>query len=503
MKKIILGLILPLSLICSCRANDTTPVIDIDKQAAGAARENTAAGDVTGDIFDLNLYKQSQSYPEAKPAAGALDQKIAIIGAGAAGLSAAQYLKEKGYRYITIYEKESRVGGKVYTVPVDGRLYELGAYWAGDTYPTVLELAKKFNVKWTIESFNQWIETKPGKGYEFQKALFVGNRPLLLPPQLVKLARVYNLFGPTVKKPGLDHIHPDLYLNMSTFAEKYGITTVAEIFEPFWIGCGYGYYKETPAIYVLKLMLPSLASSLKNTFTKFSLEGWDDGLYRFPEGYTTIFERIASQFSDIRLSSPVVKVQRSVADGKAVIKVTAGGKTDQYDRLIISTDLRAAATFLDITTEEKLLFSQVKSVTYNSYLIDMKNVRYSPDKIVFYNQYRSPDTAGHLVILANRHPDRSIWSAMHTIPSTLSPEEGLRRLNSDLDRISSGGRTIIKKVAWDYFPHVTGDAMRAGFYDRIARLQGQNGTYYIGGVINFETVESTSAFAKDLVNRMF
>src|SRR5699024_6175735 len=48
---------------------------------------------------------------------GGFDEKIAIIGAGPAGLSCAYYLAEKGYKP-TVFEKNARPGGMlVYGIP--------------------------------------------------------------------------------------------------------------------------------------------------------------------------------------------------------------------------------------------------------------------------------------------------------------------------------------------------------------------------------------------------
>ena len=48
------------------------------------------------------------------------NMRIGIIGAGAAGLSAAYYLKQSGYNNVTILERDSRVGGKCHTVTLGG-----------------------------------------------------------------------------------------------------------------------------------------------------------------------------------------------------------------------------------------------------------------------------------------------------------------------------------------------------------------------------------------------
>ena len=56
-----------------------------------------------------------------------INEKICIIGAGPAGLSAAMYLEQKGYSNYTILEKEDHVGGKCHSPHYNGRRYEMGA----------------------------------------------------------------------------------------------------------------------------------------------------------------------------------------------------------------------------------------------------------------------------------------------------------------------------------------------------------------------------------------
>ena len=47
--------------------------------------------------------------------------RIAIVGAGPAGMSAAWFLKQNGYTNVRIFEKIERVGGKCLTFDIDGR----------------------------------------------------------------------------------------------------------------------------------------------------------------------------------------------------------------------------------------------------------------------------------------------------------------------------------------------------------------------------------------------
>lgn len=56
---------------------------------------------------------------------------------------------------------------------------------------------------------------------------------------------------------------------------------------------------------------------------------------------------------------------------------------------------------------------------------------------------------------------------------------------------------------WPYFPHVTSEVMQAGFYDRLEALQGQRKTFYVGGLLNFELVETIVEYSKSLVEKNF
>ena len=53
--------------------------------------------------------------------------RIAIIGGGLTGLVTGAELKKKGYRDVTVFEKEGQLGGKLHTIKYKGRAYERGA----------------------------------------------------------------------------------------------------------------------------------------------------------------------------------------------------------------------------------------------------------------------------------------------------------------------------------------------------------------------------------------
>ena len=77
------------------------------------------------------------------------NKRIGIIGAGAAGLSAAHYLKNLGYQNITLFEASDRVGGKCCSIEIDGHVFDIGAVIATMGYNQVLALAEEYQVPLT------------------------------------------------------------------------------------------------------------------------------------------------------------------------------------------------------------------------------------------------------------------------------------------------------------------------------------------------------------------
>ena len=104
--------------------------------------------------------------------------KIAIIGGGASGVSCAYLLKKSGYRRITIFEAKRSVGGVAKTIRLEGKAYDKAAMFVpGSTLfkpgiePTLQDMieasgeklvpALDFNAYGPINSMNTSIELLP------------------------------------------------------------------------------------------------------------------------------------------------------------------------------------------------------------------------------------------------------------------------------------------------------------------------------------------------------
>lgn len=92
--------------------------------------------------------------PLVLPDSGARKVRVAVVGAGLAGLSCAKYLADAGFEPV-VYEARDVLGGKVAAwKDADGDWYETGLHIFFGAYPNMLQLFRELN----IEDRLQWKE---------------------------------------------------------------------------------------------------------------------------------------------------------------------------------------------------------------------------------------------------------------------------------------------------------------------------------------------------------
>ena len=435
------------------------------------------------------------------------DRRIAIIGAGASGLTAADTLIQRGYENITVYEELGRVGGKVLSTNFNDHTYELGAFWAGDGYEVIENLAEKYGVTFLDEELDYKVQRSvQGPKYELKDYLQENFNALEIASNIYHWMQVQRKFG-YLKEAGsfFEPIHPDLTLTFSEFMKLYKIEAFSLSFRPFWIGCGYGYYEETPAIYVLKLMLGALDYSLKDfigVLLPFG-DGYKNGLKKAKGGYQKIWTNLANTLSDVRLNARVDRIKRYTQDGEDKVDILANDQWETYDAVIISTDLSTALNFLDYTDSEYELFSQVKNYRYVTQLFETDGLDYDNSTMIFMDYNATIDQIGKPTAMVNRSFAPDIWVSGQIVPWGRSRKAVDQSLQNDIAELGGNLVKIHQTADWKYFPHVDGNSLRDGFYRKLMDVQGQRGTWYVGGIINFETVESTASYAQKLVKENF
>ncbi len=431
------------------------------------------------------------------------DERICVVGAGAAGISAAVYLRDAGYSKITILEREDHVGGKCRTWREQGRQasggsaqdenWELGAILGATDYKHTISLMRRVGIKpWRYKGpARPYDPSYPKDGVWPINTMFPGwVKPSELLPILWQMAR-YHLLAPRWKKvfdAGHRGVPEELAAPFSEWVKRYRMQGLAKIMAIPFTTFGYGYYDEIPAAYVLKFFEPGLVRALAM--------GWK--FFNWKEGIQTLWQRLAEGF-DLRLGVKISSIRRS---GRVRVKLESGTGSEEleFDRLILACPLDDALTFLDASAEEKELYGKIRYMDYRVYLSRASGLKVPAG---FIPARFDQSGLGKPMIWDQRV--RGV--GMHTfyILGNWKLTEAQIDALVEADIAALGGKLEKHEIkeTWKYFPHLDQADYRDSWYQRFEDLQGKNRCYVTGEIASFSTVERVVRYPKDLVRRFF
>ncbi len=407
-------------------------------------------------------------------------QAIAIIGAGAAGLTAADTLKDKGYSNVTLFEKNSYAGGKCRSVEIEGYMHELGAGIIAHNNKTVIDIAHKYNVALDPVIFGSSMFVNGETGQQLPELTTSQKRRRSA--ELVKYGSLLLRYRSSIAA-GHTHTHKDLMVPFTEFAAKHDLQFLKDDMEAFFTGYGYGYFENVPAVYVLKYY--NLAT-IKSFLSK--------KIYTLPGGIQHLWTTVAKHHN-IRFNSQITKIERG-----ETIHIHTKNNVEQFDTLVFASPLDEAMQYTNGSEEEQELFSKIQYIDYRTIACSVEGLPHSDGYIP--DNY-SPSRAGHPVFWHHRHENTNTFT-FYAMPKAKTKDEEVVKHAESL--ISSMGGTLIKVhgvTRWKYFPHVHQKEMEQGYFKKLERLQGQNHTYYVGELLNFSTVGLTSEYAQKLIKSIF
>lgn len=296
---------------------------------------------------------------------------------------------------------------------------------------------------------------------------------------------------------------PELFMNFKDFMHKYKIEPIADTLCPFLTGCGYGCYEEIPAIYLFRFLWMFFRTCLRfKQLLKIMRGEESSGIAGCKNGCQDLWIKMAKEHH-VETSADIKTIRRNVIDLESAIEskieIVVNGKSRTFDRLIISSPLDETFQFLDVSEEEKELFIKITNTDY--YVTLFKGEGF--DKSLFVRDHIHPSTKGKTLAIFCKHCESNVYMGYQIGPPDTRPDELIAMLKNDIEKLGGRFRGAITQKHWRYFPRVGTDDLRAGFYKRLDELQGQKGTYYIGSVLNFETLENTVDFARKLILKHF
>lgn len=475
------------------------------------------------------------------------ETRIAVIGAGPAGLAAAYFLKRQGYREVLVLEKLGRVGGLCRTITEDYYCFDLGANYVTPAYDETLALAYEVGAELYVERPLTTIdfEQDPPKQQDPWDTVRegIGGVPYIL--LCLKYLWLRWRIGSIVNTPGHEriHEHPELCVSFQKWLDGHGLGKLQRLFEAPITVMGYGYLKEIPAPYALKYM--SLRTFMALCLKAFPLtKSWYWWPKRFVLGFQRLWEAV-SWTLNVRFNVDIKSIERR--DGKVQIKfthreqilnATEPHKDEmEFDRLVLACPLTndVLGSFLDISKQEKELFGKIETESYCLTSFTTKGVE-MPNPIA---AALPLSEIGMPWAITKQMAESNLFQFYSRVSKEMIEEaeaESARRGEaSEPDSKSQQSdaawkehsdplrEVVVGKVRdvvcrlggdvqddqwhtydrWPYFQHVSEEEMAGGYYQRLEALQGEQNTFYVGAVMNFELVESCIAYSRHMVEKHF
>lgn len=422
--------------------------------------------------------------------------RICIVGAGPAGLTAAEELKKKGYRNITILEAKKRAGGKAMSIPFhDNDGNQLGIYEGGNVFilPSKIlqEYARRFGITTTFDVFPpaRCIDLPTGSvchPFLVPSTLPVSRRVGQIVRLLGMLRRFAHLDGPGFTGPMYGGLTEpcSVWLTREAlgFAREALFPLVSALQFPTTDG-------QIPAAYFIKTAIligrMNLYRQLRVHFPKFA------------EGNQVLWQRLAGEHT-VLFRSPVRRISR----GKT-IRIETPEHAFEFDRMIWAAPTEDFLAVADTTPEERDVLSRVRVIKRAVITCRIDGL---PPKVCYFVR----NTVDHGVPMAYPYalmevtPGTGVYNLYPYMTENTSVDELVRNVY-DLARKLGGKRAKILShpLLWKWFPYFSSEDFRSGVYDRFELLQGQRSTFFVGEILAGVSIPRAMEFSAALVERHF
>ena len=312
-----------------------------------------------------------------------IDRRIAIVGAGPAGLSAAMYLKRKGYRDVVVFEKDPTVGGKCHSFSYAGNEYDMGANLTTPRYEIVRGLGQELGLtlreiapRRVINLSDEEFKSLTDANYLVQMLLRGGASYYTAARGLTKIAT-----------PGFKDLGERVQGPFGDWLNAHGLERLREVFANVFIAYGYGVMDELPAAYAMKFFDHIHLFLAVDLILGKEIHATKD----FAEGFQELWERAVVAYDlDVRREALVTRVERGPRGVK--IEWTCEGEEldGHFDKLILAMPLDRTSSFLDASSEEERLFAKIEYYQYYVTAAVLKDVPQTTTYVLPYTQRLEP-----------------------------------------------------------------------------------------------------------------
>jgi oxygen-dependent protoporphyrinogen oxidase len=444
-----------------------------------------------------------------RPPGKKFDPKVAVIGAGPAGLTVAWNLRKQGYNNVTVFEKLNSVGGKCLTKKAGEFNIDVGAHEMLAGYTEVMAIADELGVpshghqKVLVynrhqKEFFSIMNASTNAGYT---KLQIGWAAIRYTWMLLTRYRKFSKPG-----TGLADAPAELHQPVGSWLREMKLEPLREIVLFIMTVQCYGRSDEIAAAYFVKFQ--GFKNWTSNVLHSVGIvQRWPRV---FTDGFQDLWAKVAAKLDNVRVGADITSIRRSLKPGseETGIEISCSNNPpEMFDRLVLAsphdiTTLEAMG--LDLDDQERDLFSKIK---YNTIIATSVHVEGIPEGVVGTIPLPAMlDYTGYIKVY--RECDVVIFFAVSPTP-VVDKDEVYQRI---VDAVAQLPTTIgvppkvtgkFFQEVWPYFPHPSLSDMAAGYFDQLRSLQGHRNTFYAGSLLEMETVGNTVANAQHLTKTQF
>ncbi len=413
-------------------------------------------------------------------------QKIAIIGAGPAGILAGVELQKAGYKDITIYGKFEEAQCR--TKQIDGVVADVGTcYVHAGYYNTIKKLVGDYDIhiKYLGEapkSVNSTdIHTAVQPSTREKIMTYLGLAYFLLHGLLWKLLR-YTYLGRYIYG-----------VSFERYLQQVGLGKLAHgfVFGPGGVAQGYGFLKDVNAYRLFRWFRPSI-------FLTPILNKKRRGTGIIAEGYGTLFKRIY----DTLPKHHAVRVQSVVPTNKEEVQVSLeNGEVMTYDMVIVACPLSAVKTPVSKMIQPESL----QSTPLFSYLWTSEKAPHFEDRMYLldYIKEDKTDVISTFRKWGKTNAGLHVYWGVGYASADISREALQVKLQQQVsDEFLLPQKQLEFFNIFDYNPRFSVAAIREGLHLDIRKAQGENNIWYTGGMLSHWDVDSIYEFDINLVHQL-
>ncbi|KAK4504440.1 hypothetical protein PRZ48_005356 [Zasmidium cellare] len=416
-----------------------------------------------------------------------VQKDVVVIGGGAAGTYATVRLQQEG-KSVALIEKKNRLGGHVdtYIDPTTGNPFDYGVIYYGNSSVTRnffdyvgVEMESSLQEKTQVyANFNTGAKVAnsvvANETGNFQAAIGAWMKQLEKYPWLTDQTGFH--LPATIPE--------ELFLPFGEYIEKYnlgGFTTLLSY------TAQQGNLLETPTFYFMKwLNIPS--SGFGGIWQK------DQNNQKI---YDAAFNKLGGA-SNVYLSSKVDAVRRNSWGVEVCFSTPSGQYIVRASQLIMAIPPKIDNLgFLDISSTEQSLFMQLQNNYISTGVVLNSGL---PDASVVINfdttqPFGIPPAPVNPVLSGASLISNAAFTQWAS-PNYTSPDAIEAGMLADVDRLQkslnftvpAGTKPTLAQVSdhSPYFIHVSEEAIKSGFYDKVNALQGQKRTWWTGATFESE-----------------